>query len=190
MNVNHLIAYSLKNTTASELCGVPAKSSVIFLLNPKFYYTNGLDSILDAVNSQKLEVYDISGNLIPYYIAYTTIQSIGAEVLKFTQKMKDSSSISATHHLMVRLEWNLTNANAIIALVGGDIHGTDFSKLDVTKSDTISKTLPILPKMSIGYYSDALITLNAMSTDSFFTSDRIAVYNSIISGIDAFNFEL
>lgn len=190
MNSNYLAVYSLKNNTEATLCGIAKGSSKIIVLNPQFYHSTGIDLLLESVNSGELTASDITGTAIPFYNAYTLIQSIGREVLKFTQKVESSSSVSNSHHLAVRLEWNLSNVDSIVALIGEDVLRTDFTSLGVTRSETISKIIPIFQQLSIGQFTEAVSSLSSLPTDAFYTSERISTYQTIISGVDSFNFEL
>lgn len=190
MNSNYLAVYSLKNNTNATLCGIAKGASKIIVLNPQYCHSVGIDLLLKSVNSEELTVSDITGTAIPFYDAYTLIQSIGREVLKFTQKIESSSSVSDSHHLSVRLEWNLSNVDSIVALIGEDVLRTDFTALGVTRSETISKIIPIFQQLSIGQFTEAVLSLSSLPVDAFYTAERISTYQTIISGVDSFNFEL
>lgn len=190
MNSNNVAVYKLKNTSTATLCGILAGESKIIVMNPQFYHEHGVDNVLKCIESGDLVAYDISSTAIEYQYAYTKIQSLWREVLNFIQKIKSSTETSEWHHLSVRLEWNLNSVDSIVSLIGEDILRTNFASLGVTRAATINKIKPIFEMMSIGQYTEAVVELDNVVLDSFYTSTRIADYKNVVAGVDSFNFIL
>ena len=188
MNSNNLAVFRIKNTSTKTICGIPVAGNKIVLLNPQFYHTVGVENILSAINDGTLVASDISGAELKFYDAYTFIQSTYGEIIKFIQNLESSTAISPTRNLAIRLLWNLENVSAIVSLVGEDILSTDFSSSGVTRSATISKITPIFQQLSIGQFTEAVLSLSNLATDAFYTVGRIDMYKTMIAGIDSFNF--
>lgn len=178
--------YALRNTTTATLCGIEPGATKIVALNPQYHHSTGINAIAQAIYNQQLIVVDISGSDVPYYRSYGMMGSFQNEVSGFCNDLNDAATIGAHYEKALRLHWNLSAQHALMDMIGQDVLSTDFTNLGVTKAATISKMEPIYALVMQGMFTEAATLTAALATDDFFTTAKIAQYQAIIAGADAF----
>jgi TctA family transporter len=71
-------------------------------------------------------------------------------------------------------------------MIGEDVLCTDFTNLGVTRAATIAKMEPVYSLVMQGMFTEAAALTATLTVDGFFTAAKIAQYQAIIAGADAF----
>lgn len=139
--------------------------------NNKDYWLNNASKILEDFN--KHEVLDFLGNTVDY--------------ARYTTEMNSNiTRISAIDGLAGEVEYNITVGNEFIALFREMCVITPLE--EITPLQIAEKTANIIPLILTGSFKEAIVLIQHLDVDEFFTEERLNLFINMLKSADSIDY--
>lgn len=173
---------TLKNVTENELIGIPAGGSKYVFLNV-WWFQEVRAELVNLILGGSLVGYDVSGVVLPT----SKTCGIALEMIPlaetFTRAVLSSSTPNSQYETMVI--WNIEAADTVVATIRSEMINNHLVELGVEPLAILSKLEGPLSALIVGMFAEAAQLVDTIATDSFLTTERLAIYKSMLLSADA-----
>jgi len=171
---------TVTNTTAADLCGVPANGSRVVFCSPSWVLIPG---VVNALSAGQLQAWDIQGNLLTPPLAAGAAMELMTEAQNY-QGMKGFPDFPS-YAMTVALHWNLSAVNVITDTIGADILTTDLDALGTTKEAVLAVLDPAIRLVMVGMFLESAAFLRTLTPSAFLTAARLELYSKMLEAANA-----